>query len=106
MARQEEIIIEVEVNAGESAERLAAVQARIHDVKQANKELKAEQRTINDLRPTDGDGLFCPFADFVQLSACENADDFIRHGCRFGNGNVAVYVIFNNFCGIGSRRKQ
>ena len=48
MARQEEIIIEVEVNAGESAERLAAVQARIHDVKQANKELKAEQRTLND----------------------------------------------------------
>ena len=48
MARQEEIIIEVEVNAGESAERLAAVQARIHDVKQANKELKAEQRALND----------------------------------------------------------
>lgn len=48
MARQEEIIIEVEVNAGESAERLAAVQARIHDVKQANKELKAEQRTLNE----------------------------------------------------------
>ena len=48
MARQEEIIIEVEVNAGESAERLAAVHARIHDVKQANKELKAEQRTLND----------------------------------------------------------
>ena len=48
MARQEEIIIEVEVNAGESSERLAAVQARIHDVKQANKELKAEQRTLND----------------------------------------------------------
>ena len=48
MARQEEIIIEVEVNAGESAERLADVQARIHDVKQANKELKAEQRTLND----------------------------------------------------------
>lgn len=48
MARQEEIIIEVEVNAGESAERLAAVQARIHDVKQANKELKAEQRAINE----------------------------------------------------------
>ena len=48
MARQEEIIIEVEVNAGESAERLAAVQARIHDVKQANKELKAEQRALNE----------------------------------------------------------
>lgn len=48
MARQEEIIIEVEVNAGESAERLAVVQARIHDVKQANKELKAEQRTLNE----------------------------------------------------------
>ena len=48
MARQEEIIIEVEVNAGESAERLAAVQARIHDVKQANNELKAEQRTLNE----------------------------------------------------------
>lgn len=48
MARQEEIIIEVEVNAGESAERLAAVQARIHDVKQANKELKAKQRTLNE----------------------------------------------------------
>lgn len=48
MERQEEIIIEVEVNAGESAERLAAVQARIHDVKQANKELKSEQRALNE----------------------------------------------------------
>jgi len=54
MARQEEIIIEVEVNAGESAERLAAVQARIHDVKQANKELKAEQRALNEELRTNG----------------------------------------------------
>lgn len=48
MAQVDEIIIEVEVNAGESAERLAVVQARINAVKQANKELKAEQKEINE----------------------------------------------------------
>lgn len=48
MAQIDEIIIEVEVNAGESAERLAALQAKIHAVKQANKELKAEQKAINE----------------------------------------------------------
>lgn len=48
MARQEEIIIEVEVNAGESAERLADVKARIDAVKAGTKALKAEQKAIND----------------------------------------------------------
>lgn len=48
MAQVDEIIIEVEVNAGESAERLAVVQARINAVKQANKELKDEQKAINE----------------------------------------------------------
>lgn len=48
MAKQEEIIIEVEVNAGESAQKLAEVQAKIHSVKMANKELKAEQKQINE----------------------------------------------------------
>lgn len=48
MAKQEEIIIEVEVNAGESAEKLAAIHAKINSVKMANKELKAEQKAINE----------------------------------------------------------
>jgi hypothetical protein len=48
MAQVDEIIIEVEVNAGESSERLAAIQARINAVKQANKELKVEQKAINE----------------------------------------------------------
>lgn len=48
MAHVDEIIIEVEVNAGESAERLAAVQAKISAVKEANKELKTEQKALNE----------------------------------------------------------
>lgn len=48
MARTNEIIIEVEVNAGESAERLAVLQAKINQLKEANKSLKAEQKTLND----------------------------------------------------------
>lgn len=48
MARTNEIIIEVEVNAGESAERLAVLQAKINQLKEANKALKAEQKTLND----------------------------------------------------------
>lgn len=46
--RTDEIIIEVEVNAGESAERLAALQAKIHAVKEENKDLKREQKALND----------------------------------------------------------
>lgn len=54
MAKQEEIIIEVEVNAGESAKMLAEVQAKIHAVKMANKELKAEQKQINEALRVNG----------------------------------------------------
>ena len=46
--RTDEIIIEVEVNAGESAERLAALQAKIHAVKEENKDLKREQKALNE----------------------------------------------------------
>lgn len=48
MAREEQIIIEVEVNAGQSAERLALVQEKIQRLKAANKELRAEQKAINE----------------------------------------------------------
>lgn len=54
MAKQEEIIIEVEVNAGESAQKLAEVQAKIHSVKMANKELRAEQKQINEALRVNG----------------------------------------------------
>jgi len=54
MAKQEEIIIEVKVNAGESAQKLADVQAKIHAVKMANKELKAEQKQINEALRVNG----------------------------------------------------
>lgn len=46
--RTDEIIIEIEVNAGESAERLAAIQANIHKLRAENKELKAEQKALNE----------------------------------------------------------
>lgn len=48
MAREEQIIIEVEVNAGQSAERLALVQEKIQRLKAANKELRTEQKAINE----------------------------------------------------------
>lgn len=48
MAQVDEIIIEVEVNAGESAERLAVIQEKVQRLKAANKELKAEQKAINE----------------------------------------------------------
>ena len=48
MAREEQIIIEVEVNAGESAQKLAEVRARIDAVKKAQKDMTATRKELND----------------------------------------------------------
>ena len=48
MAQEDSIIIEVEVNAGESAERLAALRASMERLKKETKNLRAEQKDIND----------------------------------------------------------
>jgi len=47
MARENEIIIEVEVNAGESAERLAAIRARLDELQTANRNMRREQKELN-----------------------------------------------------------
>lgn len=48
MAQEDRIIIEVEVNAGESAERLAALRSRMERLKKETKDLRAEQKAINE----------------------------------------------------------
>ena len=48
MAREDRIIIEVEVNAGESAERLAVIRSRMERLKKETKDLRAEQKAINE----------------------------------------------------------
>lgn len=48
MAKEDRIIIEVEVNAGESAERLATIRARMERLKKETKDLRAEQKAINE----------------------------------------------------------
>lgn len=47
MARENEIIIEVEVNAGESAERLAEIRARLDELQTANRSMRREQKELN-----------------------------------------------------------
>lgn len=47
MAREQEIIIEVEVNAGESAQKLTEVRTRIDALKDAQKNLTAQRKELN-----------------------------------------------------------
>lgn len=54
MASQDEIIIEVKVNAGESAQALADVQRKIAEVKDSQKELKNEQKALNSALKENG----------------------------------------------------
>ena len=48
MAKEDRIIIEVEVNAGESAQQLADVRTRIDAVKKAQKDMTATRKELND----------------------------------------------------------
>lgn len=48
MAREEQIIIEVEVNAGESAQKLAEVKKKLAEVKKNIADLKKEQKQLQD----------------------------------------------------------
>lgn len=48
MAKEDRILIEVEVNAGESAEALATIRARMQRLKEETKSLRSEQKAINE----------------------------------------------------------
>lgn len=48
MAKEDRIIIEVEVDAGKSAEALATIRARMERLKKETKDLRAEQKAINE----------------------------------------------------------
>lgn len=48
MAKEDRILIEVEVNAGESAEALATIRSRMQRLKEETKSLRAEQKAINE----------------------------------------------------------
>ena len=48
MAQEDRIIIEVEVNAGESAQQLADVRTKIDAVKKAQKDMTATRKELND----------------------------------------------------------
>ena len=48
MAKEDRIIIEVEVNAGESAQQLADVRTKIDAVKKAQKDMTATRKELND----------------------------------------------------------
>lgn len=55
MAREDRILIEVEVNAGESAEALAVIRARMQRLKEETKSLRAEQKAINEAWQQSGE---------------------------------------------------
>lgn len=77
MAKVDEIIIEVEVNAGESAERLADVQARVSQLKDAQKTLRAEMKRLQEVQIENGKLSSSDAAVLAQLSKqyAENAAD-------------------------------
>lgn len=49
MAKEDRILIEVDVNAGESAEALATIRSRMQRLKEETKSLRAEQKLINEV---------------------------------------------------------
>lgn len=55
MAKEDRILIEVEVNAGESAEALATIRARMQRLKEETKSLRAEQKAINETWQQSGE---------------------------------------------------
>lgn len=55
MAKEDRILIEVEVNAGESAEALATIRARMQRLKEETKSLRAEQKAINEAWQQSGE---------------------------------------------------
>lgn len=55
MAKEDRILIEVEVNAGESAERLAVIRARMQRLKEETKSLRTEQKAINEAWQQSGE---------------------------------------------------
>ena len=55
MAKEDRILIEVEVNAGESAEALAVIRARMQRLKEETKSLRAEQKAINEAWQQSGE---------------------------------------------------
>lgn len=55
MAKEDRILIEVEVNAGESAESLATIRSRMQRLKEETKSLRAEQKIINDVWRLSGE---------------------------------------------------
>lgn len=55
MAKEDRILIEVEVNAGESAESLATIRSRMQRLKEETKSLRAEQKIINEVWRLSGE---------------------------------------------------
>ena len=54
MAKEDRILIEVEVNAGKSAEELANVRSRIDALKEAQKALKREMKEMQTIQLKNG----------------------------------------------------